>query len=193
MRNVIKLCLNLICILLVMPFYLWYRIEKFFMHGDHPLQGMSQFFSLFPGLTGNYLRRAFYFLALDKCSLDCNICFGTIFSSEHAQIGRRVYIGTNCTIGDVNIGDDVLLGSNVDIMNGSKQHYIDDINIPIREQGGEYPKVTIGEDTWLGNGATVLCDVGKKCVIGARSLVIKPVDDYSIAVGSPARVVKKRK
>jgi acetyltransferase-like isoleucine patch superfamily enzyme len=176
-----------------MPWYLWYRFEKLFIHTDHPFQGMSQFFALFPGLLGNYLRRAFYYLALPKSSLDCNICFGTILSSENAQIGKRVYIGTNCTIGDVNIGNDVLLGSNVDIMNGSKQHYIDNIDIPIREQGGEYPKVTIGEDTWIGNGATVLCNVGKKCVIGARTLVIKPIDDFSIAVGVPARIVKKRK
>lgn len=192
MKTIMKLIINSLCIILVLPFYLWMRLEKLFIRTDHPFQGMSQFFSLFPGLFGNYLRRAFYYLTLPSCSLDCNICFGTIFSSEKAQIGKRVYIGTNCTIGDVNIGDDVLLGSNVDIMNGAKQHYIDDVTIPIREQGGEYPKVRIGEDTWIGNGATVLCDVGRKCVIGAASVVVKPVGDFSIAVGTPARVIKKR-
>ncbi|MCD6460109.1 acyltransferase [bacterium] len=153
---------------------------------------MSQFFSLLPGLIGNYLRRAFYFLSLKKCSLDCCISFGTIFSSPLCEIGNEVYIGTYCTIADVTLGDDVLLGSNVDIINGTKQHYIDKLDIPIKEQGGEFPKISIGEDTWIGNGAVVMCNIGRKCVIGAHAVVNKEISDYCIAVGNPAKTVKKR-
>ncbi|RJP56666.1 MAG: acyltransferase [Candidatus Auribacter fodinae] len=192
MKTVLKTLFNLFCLLCVLPFYCLYRIEALCIKTDQPFQGMSQFFSLFPGLSGNYLRRAFYYLALEKSTLDCCISFGTIFSSANAQIGHNVYIGSRCTLGDVNLGDDVLLGSNVDIINGAKQHYIGDITIPIREQGGEYPKVTIGADTWIGNDAVVMCNIGTKCIIGAGSVVIKDVEDYSIAVGSPAKVIKKR-
>ncbi len=192
MKSFIKNSFNILCFILVFPFFLIYKIEKIFITSEQPFQGMSQFFALFPGLIGNYLRRAFYFLVFNKCSLDCYIGFGTIFSSEKASIGKKVYIGTYCTIGDVDLGDDILIGSNVDIINGAKQHYIDRIDIPIREQGGEYPKIIIGEDTWIGNGALVMANVGKKCVIGAASNVTKEIEDYSIAVGNPAKIIHKR-
>jgi serine acetyltransferase len=39
----------------------------------------------------------------------------------------------------------------------------------------------------------VLADVGSHCVIGAGSVVTKPVPDYAIAVGNPARVIKDRR
>lgn len=192
MKMLMKMIINGVCIILVLPFYLWFRLESLILRNDQPIQGMSQFFSLFPGLAGMYLRRAFLVLALKRCYFDSCIAFGTIFSSANAEIGHNVYIGTRCTIGDVNLGDDVLLGSNVDIINGAKQHYIDDLTTPIREQGGEYPKVYIGEDTWIGNSSAVMCSVGKKCVIGTGSVVVKPIEDYSIAVGVPAKVLKKR-
>ena len=192
MKTALKYILNGIALLVVLPFYILYLIFKICVSLDHAFQGFSQFFSLFPGVLGNYVRRAFYCLALKRCAWNCSIGFGTIFSSPLAEIGNDVYIGSHCTLGDVTIANDVLLGSNVDIINGAKQHYIDDLEIPIREQGGEYPKVFIGEDTWIGNGALVSSSIGKKCVIGAHSVVVKPIDDYSIAVGNPARILKKR-
>jgi len=192
MKNLVKTTLNLICFILVLPCCAIYRLEKIFIDTDQPFQGMSQLFSIFPGTFGNYLRRAFYFMVLEKCSLNCCISFGTIFSSSNAEIGNNVYIGTYCTLGDVILNDDILLGSNVDIINGSKQHYIDDIEKPIREQGGEYPQITIGNDTWIGNGALVMCNVGKKCIVGAQSLVNQKIEDYSIAVGNPVKIIKKR-
>jgi len=192
MKNFLKHFFNLICIILVLPLFIIYKLLCVFLDSEQTFQGMSQFFSLFPGVIGNYLRRSFYFLSLKKCSLDCCISFGTVFSSPLSEIGKEVYIGTYCTLGDVNLGDNVLLGSNVDIINGAKQHYIDNLDIPIKEQGGEFPKVSIGEDTWIGNGALVMCNVEKKCVIGAHALVNKEIPEYSIAVGNPAKIVKKR-
>lgn len=52
--------------------------------------------------------------------------------------------------------------------------------------------LTIGEDVWIGSGVTVLCgaNIGRGCVIGANSLVTKPMPPYSVAVGSPARIIK---
>jgi acetyltransferase-like isoleucine patch superfamily enzyme len=86
----------------------------------------------------------------------------------------------------------VLLGSRVSIVNGGSQHGIDRLDIPIRDQPGVFPRVTIGRDTWIGEGATVLADVGSHCVIGAGSLVTRPIPDYAIAVGVPAKVVRFR-
>ena len=192
MKNLVKHFFNLICIIIVLPSFMIYKIFCIFLDSEQTFQGMSQFYSLFPGLIGNYLRKSFYFFALKKCSLDCCISFGTVFSSPLSEIGKDVYIGTKCTLGDVKLDDYVLLGSNVDIINGAKQHYIDNLDIPIKDQGGEFPKVYIGEDTWIGNGALVMCNIGKKCVIGAHAVVNKEIPEYSIAVGNPARIVKKR-
>jgi acetyltransferase-like isoleucine patch superfamily enzyme len=77
-------------------------------------------------------------------------------------------------------------------MSGSRQHIFDDLDRPIQEQGGVFKKVTIGEDTWIGNSALIMADVGKKCIIGAGSVVTKDVEDFSIVAGNPAKVIRKR-
>jgi virginiamycin A acetyltransferase len=64
--------------------------------------------------------------------------------------------------------------------------------VPIREQPGVYPRVTIGRDSWIGDRAVIMADVGKHCVIGAGAVVTKPIPDYAVATGVPARVVKSR-
>jgi lipopolysaccharide O-acetyltransferase len=53
--------------------------------------------------------------------------------------------------------------------------------------------ITIGEGCWIGQNVIVLPDVniGDKCVIGANSVVTKDIPSYSIAVGMPAKVIKK--
>ena len=54
--------------------------------------------------------------------------------------------------------------------------------------------VTIGNDCWIGMGATILSGVtiGDGAVIGAKAVVASDVPPYSIAVGNPARVVRRR-
>lgn len=53
--------------------------------------------------------------------------------------------------------------------------------------------VTIGEGTHIGAGATVIpsIKIGKWCKIGAGAVVIDDIPDYSVAVGCPARVIKR--
>ncbi|MBN1912733.1 MAG: hypothetical protein JW818_23625, partial [Pirellulales bacterium] len=104
--------------------------------------------SLWPGLTGVYLRRAFYRMVLPECGRDACVTFGSIFSHPTARIGRSVYIGAFCCLGEVTLEEDVLLGSHVSVANGSRQHGIERLDVPIREQPGVWPRVTIGRDTW---------------------------------------------
>jgi phosphonate metabolism protein (transferase hexapeptide repeat family) len=53
---------------------------------------------------------------------------------------------------------------------------------------------TIGNDTWIGHGAIVMpgVSVGDGAVVGSGSVVTRDVPPFAIAVGSPARVVKRR-
>ena len=54
-------------------------------------------------------------------------------------------------------------------------------------------KVTIGDGCWIGEKVIVLpgVTIGEKSVIGGGSVVTKDVPSYAIAVGNPARVIKK--
>ena len=91
-------------------------------------------------------------------------------------MGNNISIGRNCTINDVcevSIGDNTVFGPNVSIYTASLP--ID----PKRRQGGQGPQsgksVTIGEDVWVGGGATLLpgIKIGKGSTIGAGSVVTK--------------------
>jgi acetyltransferase-like isoleucine patch superfamily enzyme len=62
----------------------------------------------------------------------------------------------------------------------------------VREQPGVWPRVTVGRDSWVGDRAVVMADVGRHCVVGAGSVVTKPLPDYAVAVGVPAKVVRYR-
>ena len=102
-------------------------------------------------------------------------------------------MGSFCTIGNVTIERDVLIASHVSVMNGCRQHSIERMDVPVREQIGVYEDITIGEDSWIGERATIAANVGKHCVVGAGSLVLHDIPDYSIAVGVPAKVIRDRR
>ncbi len=192
MKRCLKAIANGAALVIVFPAVACYRLGACLLGPERAFPGYSQAFALVPGFTGMYLRRAFYRMVLDRCDADACINFGTLISHPTASIGRTVYVGNFCSLGDVTLEDDVLLGSHVSIANGPAQHGIERLDVPIREQPGQWPRITVGQDTWIGDRATVLADVGRHAVIGAGAVVIEPVPDYAIAVGVPAKVVRYR-
>lgn len=72
-------------------------------------------------------------------------------------------------------------------------HGYDDINTPIIDQPIKQVKtVRIGEGSWLGAGVSVIgANIGKHCVIGTNAVVTKDIPDYSVAVGIPAKIIKR--
>lgn len=192
LKGTVKVLVDGVCLLLVLPLYIFYCILSVFAGKDGSFWSVSQLLSLLPGCSGAYLRKNFFRLAMVKCHRDCVIQFGTLFSQVDTEIGRGVYIGPYCNIGKSKIGENCTIGSNVHIMSGKEQHSFDEINTPVREQGGKFVKVSVGEDTWIGNGALIMATVGEKCIIGAGAVVTKDVSDYSIVAGNPARVIGRR-
>lgn len=108
--------------------------------------------------------------------------------SSNCEIGHMVHI---VAINSILIEDSVLTADKVFITDGT--HNFDNISIPIRQQGVKHLKdVVIGSGSWLGENVSILgASVGKQSIIGAGSVVVKDIPDYSIAVGNPAKVIKK--
>lgn len=177
----------------MLPAVILCRIATLLVGEQRAFPGWSHLISLFPGTLGAYLRNAFYSRILNHCERDAWISFGTIFSSSGASVGRKAYIGNYCCLGAVSVEADVLIASGVSIMNGCRQHGMESLEVPIREQPGVFQAVTIGEGSWIGEKAVIAASVGRHCVVGAGALVLKPLPDYSIAVGSPARIIGDRR
>jgi acetyltransferase-like isoleucine patch superfamily enzyme len=188
----VKAALNGLAALAALPAVLAYRLGRLVAGPGQAFPGWSQALSLVPGVTGVFLRRAFYRATLARCGGDAWISFGVTLSGPAAEVGRRVYVGPFCCLGEVTLEDDVLLGSHVSVMNGGHQHGTGQADVSIRDQPGTWPRVTVGRGTWLGDRAVVMADVGQHCVIGAGAVVTRPVPDYAVAVGVPARVVRFR-
>jgi acetyltransferase-like isoleucine patch superfamily enzyme len=187
-KTIAKSAADAIAVGLVVLPVVCYRLHALLVGPDRAFPGWSQMFSLFPGLTGIYLRRAFYRFVLPSCGQDVCISFGSVFSHSTARLGQKVYVGIGCMTGDVTLEDDVLVGSHVSIINGRRQHGVERLDIPVREQPGEYPRITIGADSWIGDRAVVTADIGKHCIVGAGAVVTKPVPDFAIVVGNPAKI-----
>jgi len=67
-------------------------------------------------------------------------------------------------------------------------------SVQSRRENIEYAReISIGDDCWIGGHVTILpgVSIGQGCTIGAGSVVTKSVPAWSVAMGSPARVVKK--
>ncbi len=191
MKQTVKKLIFNISAIVISPITVLYVIANAFFKSDALLSSFSQFLSLIPGKPGVYLRAGFYRFTLATCAPDAVISFLVLLSQRDTQIESGVYIGPQCNIGKCKIGQDTLLGSGVHIMSGKGQHNFDDLSKPIKDQGGSFEKVTIGNGSWLGNGSLIMANVGNHCVVAAGAVVVDDVEDYSIVAGNPAKVIKK--
>lgn len=90
------------------------------------------------------------------------------------------------------IEDDVLFAANVYISDGS--HATTRGDVPYKYQGLDpVAPVRIGRGSWIGQNVVVRpgVEIGECCVVGAGSVVTRSVPDSCMAVGAPARVVKR--
>lgn len=192
MRSAAKALARAIALVATAPALLSFVVRRAIMGADRALEGSTQALALVPGLPGEYMRRAFLSYAISHCAPSATIQFGTIFSQAGARLDANVYVGPRCHLGLVHLERDVLLAAGVHIPSGGATHGTEDVTRAIRDQPGARTLVRIGEGTWVGSAAVILADVGKHCVIGAGSVVTKPLPDYVVAAGVPARVIKSR-
>jgi virginiamycin A acetyltransferase len=191
-KDAVKLGLHGLCIVLMLPALLMYAFGCLLLGRDRALEGSSQMLAPLPGLVGVFLRRAFLGCVLTRCHRSADVGFGTLFSQAGAVIDENVYVGPHCHLGLVHLERDVLLAAGVHVPSGGQTHSFDDPTVPIREQGGERKMVTIGAGAWIGSAAVVLADVGAGTIVGAGSVVTKPLPPNVIAAGVPAKIIRGR-
>jgi acetyltransferase-like isoleucine patch superfamily enzyme len=160
---------------------LWGRFRGGFVLGSHMV-------AFAPGLVGSFLRVGFYRLSLERCSPDIYIGVGSFFAHPEAEVESRVGIGAYCVLGSVKIGSGSLLASGVQVLSGGQQHVRDAEGR--LTGGGEFTKVSIGRDCWIGASATIMANLGDQVTVAVGSVVAKDVAAGSVVAGNPARVVR---
>ena len=111
------------------------------------------------------------------------------------DIGENVFVGPYSVLyghGGLRIGDNCLIAAHTVIV--PSNHTFADVSVPIREQSQSSLGITIEEDVWIGCGARILdgVTIGRGCVVGAGAVVNASLEAHSVAVGVPARAVRKR-
>ena len=111
-----------------------------------------------------------------------NKLFTHVDISHECTIGKRLRL-PHCS--DIVIGSTSIVGSDVEILNGTTLGATD-----IRSDKKRHP--TIEDGVFLGSGAKILGDItiGKNSKIGANSVVLESVPADSTAIGIPARIIK---
>ena len=107
-------------------------------------------------------------------------------------IGDNSFIGVgNVIIGPVEIGNHVMTAQNV-VISGMNHSY-EDIHTPPTIQKVSTSQITIAENVWVGANSVITAgiNIGRHTVIGAGSVVTKDLPAYCVAVGNPARIIKK--
>ncbi len=139
------------------------------------------------------------FLGNDVCIssgawIDCFGQYGNQHFKPRLEIGDGTYVGNRShimVIGEMKIGKNVLIADKVYI--SDNLHSFEDTTQPVRLQPLKHSPVTIEDEVWLGENVCVLpgVTIGKHSIIGSNSVVTKNIPPYSVAVGSPAKVIRQ--
>ena len=192
MRQLIKFILNKLSQLLSLPFAASSWLESLLSKESEVIFIFwSNLFALVPGLPGAFLRRGYYSLTLDKCSMNCHIGFGSMFTHRSATVEDNVYLGNYCTIGSAQLGKNTLIGSRSSLLSGNQQHTHND-------ETGEWEafspdnirQITVGANVWIGEGAIIMANIGEGCQIAAGAVITNDTKSFIILAGNPARFIK---
>ncbi len=186
-RRAVKAGVFALALLAMLPLIAFAWLEQRLTRTEVIFALFAQALAVVPGFPGHWLRAAYYFGTLDRCSWEVRIGFGTLFSHRSVTIARHVSMGAYCMIGHARIGEDVMIGSRVSIPSGKRQH--------LDEQGrlapvARFEPVAIGAHCWIGEGAIVLADVGSGCIVSAGAVVIDAAPSAKLIGGNPARVIR---
>jgi virginiamycin A acetyltransferase len=153
----------------------------------------SECLSKLPSAIGVSVRREFYRRTLRRCGENVYVFFGAVFFYPEISLGSNVVIDSRVSVHHCDIGDNVMVGAGSHLLSGSRYHQFDRTDIPIIRQPGQMKRIRIGNDVWIGVGSIIMADVGEGAVVGAGSVVTRPVEPFCVVAGNPAKLIKRRK
>ena len=104
---------------------------------------------------------------------------GTVFTYDVVlQCSSRIDIGERC-----------IFAHAATVVDGN--HRFRDLGRPVLHQGYDLRPIAIGDDATVLAKATVIADVGRRAVVGANSVVTRPVPPFTVAAGTPAQVIEE--
>jgi acetyltransferase-like isoleucine patch superfamily enzyme len=131
---------------------------------------------------------------------------GTFVAGDHTEFRRnfrcevsdagQVRIGAGCHFTysvllqcstTMDIGSGCVLAEGVVVVDG--QHRFRDLSGPPAHQGFDFEPVRIADNALILSKSTVMANIGERAVVGANSVVTKPIGPYTVAVGAPARAI----
>lgn len=123
-------------------------------------------------------------------------CFINPSGGGTCVLNDGVSIGPYCQL---NASNQIVLGKNVliapNVFMSDHNHEYKDVKLPIAFQGNKEhdAEIIIGDDSWISTNVVIVGNVriGIHTVIGANSVVVNDIPDFCVAVGSPAKVIKK--
>src|SRR4051794_6861277 len=149
--------------------------------------------SLIPGGAGILLRRAWYGATLARCGERLKVLFGAVIHQPDSRIGDDCQIGELNRVGLVEIGRHFMSSHSVCIVSGRHTHGYERSDIAIRDQPGTVGRIKIGEDVWVGAGATIGADVASHTVVGMGAAITATFPEWKILGGVPGKVIGERR
>lgn len=137
------------------------------------------------------------FVNLYGCSIDDNTKIGTF-----VEIQKNAFIGKNCKISShtficegVHIEDNVFIGHNVIFINDKYPRATNENGELQTEADWHVTETYVKKGASIGSSSTILCGVtiGENAIVGAGAVVTKDIPSNAVAMGVPAKVVKKIK
>ena len=134
-------------------------------------------------------------VTIGECSeLEADVWIKVVADEAEVKVGAHVFLGRGVELDvsrSVAIGAHALVAPGVFITDHAHRLVS---RRRIAAEGCEAEPVTVGEGTWLGARAVVLpgVRVGQGAVLGAGAVVSRGVPDWTIAAGTPARVLRRR-
>ena len=126
--------------------------------------------------------------------IDCFRSYAGVDFEPRLEIGDGTYIGHRShimAIGRMTIGKDVMIADGVYI--SDNLHGYENPAVRVQDQPLKHAPVIIEDEVWLGENVCVLpgVTIGKHSVIGSNSVVTRSIPSFSVAVGTPAKVIRR--
>jgi acetyltransferase-like isoleucine patch superfamily enzyme len=87
----------------------------------------------------------------------------------------------------IEIGERCVVAQGTTLVDGN--HRFRDLDRPMIEQGYDFHRMRIGDDAFITAKCTVLAEVGERAIVGANSVVTRPVPPFTVTVGAPAKPI----